>query len=143
MRLSQILQAKGSHVVTTDPGVTVLQAIRTLVERNIGAVVVLDDDRIAGILSERDVLRFVARESADSATTRVGDLMTRNLVTAAPSDSLSHAMEIMTEHRVRHLPILEEGELKGIVSIGDVVNALRTETEVENAQLKEYIATAG
>lgn len=143
MHLAQILSAKGSAVVTTGPDRTVLDAIRTLVDHNIGAVVVVEEGRTVGILSERDVLRFTAAGRTHPAAATVGDLMTRELVTAAPGDSIRHAMEEMTSHRVRHLPILDGSDLVGIVSIGDVVNALRTESEEENQHLKEYIATAG
>jgi CBS domain-containing protein len=143
MRLSHILQSKGSEVVTTRPDVTILQAIRSLVDRNIGALVVRERSRTVGILTERDLLRFLARGPADLESVLVRELMTRNVVTAEAGDTLAHAMEVMTEHRVRHLPILESGELAGIVSIGDVVNTLRNETESENHQLREYISTAG
>lgn len=143
MRLSQILHAKGSHVVTTHPGVTVLQAIRSLVDRNIGALVVMEGRDTVGILTERDLLRFLAKAPADLEEVQVGDLMTREVVTARADDTLVHAMEVMTEHRVRHLPITEDGRLAGIVSIGDVVNMLRTEMESENLRLREYIAGAG
>lgn len=143
MRLAQILAAKGSSVVTTDPRTTVLDAIRTLVDHDIGAVVVVEEGRMVGLLSERDVLRFTAAGQTHPGETTVGRLMTRDLVTAAPDDSIRHAMAEMTRHRVRHLPILDGPDLVGIVSIGDVVHALRTESEEENQHLKEYIATAG
>jgi CBS domain-containing protein len=143
MRLSQVLCEKGSHVVTTHRGVTVLEAIRSLVDRNIGALVVMEGRDTVGILTERDLLRFLARGPAELDEVRVGDLMTRDVITARADDTLAHAMEVMTEHRVRHLPITEDGRLAGIVSIGDVVNTLRTEIESENLRLREYIAGAG
>jgi CBS domain-containing protein len=143
MHLAQILSTKGSAVVTTGPGTTVLDAIRTLVDHNIGAVVVVQEGHPVGILSERDILRFTAAGQTHPAAATVGQLMTRELVTATPTDSIRHAMEEMTRHRVRHLPILDDSGLVGIVSIGDLVNALRTESEEENQHLKEYIATAG
>lgn len=143
MHLSQILSHKGSDVITIRPGATVLEAIRTLVDHNIGALVVVQEGVPVGILSERDVLTFTATGSGVLADTRVGDLMTRELHTAGPRDTISHAMEVMTRRRIRHLPILDGGVLAGIVSIGDVVNALREETAEENDHLKAYIATAG
>jgi len=143
MYLSQILSHKGSDVVTIRPGATVLEAIRLLVDRNIGALVVLKEGEPVGILSERDVLTFTAGGPGLLSDTRVGDLMTREMITAGPRDTLSHAMNVMTRRRIRHLPILEDGALIGIVSIGDVVNALREETVEENHHLKTYIASAG
>ncbi|HSG47278.1 MAG TPA: CBS domain-containing protein [Longimicrobiales bacterium] len=143
MYLSQILSHKGSDVVTIRPGATVLEAIRLLVDRNIGALVVVKEGDPVGILSERDVLTFTAGGPGLLADTRVGDLMTRDMITAEPRDSISHAMNVMTKRRIRHLPILNDGALVGIVSIGDVVNALRDETVEENHHLKAYIASAG
>ena len=143
MTLAEILRHKGSSVVTVDGRSSIHQAVRTLVDRNIGAVVVTGDDGSLGILSERDILRFMAGSAPDVDGTRVESIMTRELITARPDTSVAHAMELVTENRVRHLPILESGELAGIVSIGDLVNALRTETERENHHLKDYIATAG
>lgn len=143
MYLSQILSHKGSDVVTIRPGATILEAIRLLVDRNIGALVVVKEGEPVGILSERDVLTFTAGGPGLLADTRVGDLMTREMITAGPRNTLSHAMDVMTRRRIRHLPILDDGALVGIVSIGDVVNALREETVEENHHLKTYIASAG
>lgn len=143
MYLSQILSHKGSDVITIRPGATVLEAIRSLVDHNIGALVVVKEGVPVGILSERDVLTFTAGGPGLLADTRVGDLMTREMRTAGPRDTIAHAMEVMTRQRIRHLPILNGGVLVGIVSIGDVVNALREETAEENDHLKAYIATAG
>lgn len=143
MRLAQILEAKGVEVVTTHPDTTIARAVAVLVEHNIGAVVVVEEDAAVGILSERDLLRFFARGAPDLTGTLVADLMTRELVTASPDDAVRQAMDVMTEHRVRHLPILSEGRLVGIVSIGDLVNAVRRAAEEENSHLKAYISTAG
>ncbi|MDT8340868.1 MAG: CBS domain-containing protein [Longimicrobiales bacterium] len=143
MHLSQILSHKGSDVVTIRPDATVLEAIRILVQRGIGALVVVEEGLPSGILTERDVLTFTAGGPALLAHTPVGDVMTRDMVTAGPCDTLAHAMDVMTHRRIRHLPILQEGDLAGIVSIGDVVNALRVVTAEENDHLKAYIASAG
>lgn len=143
MQLSQILSHKGSDVVTIRPEATVLEAIRTLVDHNIGALVVVEDGVSVGILSERDVLTFTATGPGVLADTPVGEVMTREVHTARPQDTLAHAMDVMTRRRIRHLPILDGGALAGIVSIGDVVNALREETVEENDHLKAYIASAG
>jgi CBS domain-containing protein len=143
MRLAQILEAKGAEVVTTGPDTTIAQAVALLVDHNIGAVVVVEEEAPVGILSERDLLRFLAAGPPDLVGTRVSELMTAGMVTGTPYDRVSRAMTIMTEQRIRHLPILDGGRLVGIVSIGDLVNALRKAIEEENVHLKAYISTAG
>ena len=142
MRISDILRRKGSEVVTVSPDRTVLDAVRILVEHNIGAVVVVAEESPAGILSERDVLRLAAR-TTDLSALLVGDAMTADLTVGIASDEIQSVMSVMTESRIRHLPIVEGTRLVGIVSIGDLVNALRTDVEAENRHLKQYIAGAG
>ena len=142
MRISDILRTKGSDVVTIEPDRTVLEVIHTMVAHNIGATVVEEDGRPIGIVSERDILRLAASGPEQLAETHVADAMTRDLVTSKPTDDLNHVMNLMTTHRVRHLPICRNGRLVGIVSIGDVVNALRTATEETNRHLREYISGA-
>lgn len=142
MLIQEILQSKGTDVVTVGPDHTVLAAMRVLVEHRIGAVVVVEDDEILGILSERDVLRLGAGNPAELSATRVGDAMTTDLVVCVPDDDLDYVMEIMTRNRVRHLPIVRDGRLSGIVSIGDVVKASRKTVEAENRHLKDYIQGA-
>ena len=133
---------KGSQVVTIAPEKTALHAIGVLVDYNIGALMVTEDGTPIGIVSERDVLRLTSQAPGDLDRVRVEDIMTHDVVYATEEDSLQSAMETMTLHRVRHLPILRARALVGIVSIGDVVNALRREFEVENLQLKRYITGA-
>lgn len=139
MKIREILASKGSDVVTVDPDATVLEAMRVLVEHNIGSVVVVVDGEVEGILTERDVLRLGAEGPDRLASTRVRDAMTTDLVIAVPDDRIDYAMEVMTNNRVRHLPILEEGSLRGIVSIGDVVKASKNTVEAENRYLRDYI----
>jgi len=139
MTISDILRTKGREVVTIEPGRTVLDAMRLLVHHNIGAVVVVEGGEIHGILSERDGLRLAAQDPGLIAQRRVADIMTTSLITAGPNDRLHHIMDVMTRHRVRHLPVIEESELIGIVSIGDIVNACRASAEEENDQLRDYI----
>lgn len=140
MRISDVLRSKGSTVVTIEPDRTILDVVRTLVAHNIGATVVMEGGRPVGIVSERDILRLTAKAPEGLVTTSVRSLMTRELVTSTPEDDLDHVMNLMTNHRVRHLPILEDGRLVGIVSIGDVVNRLRSESEETNRHLMSYIA---
>jgi len=143
MRLSDILRTKGSAVVTIAPDRTALDAARVLVEHNIGAVVVVEAAVPVGILSERDILRLTAKNPQELERTLVADIMTRDVVFAQEADGLVSAMETMTSHRIRHLPVKREAALVGMVSIGDVVNALRTEIESENEHLKQYVSGTG
>jgi CBS domain-containing protein len=139
MKIRDILTNKGTDVVTITPDVTVHSAVQVLVDNNIGAVVVLDGSTIAGILSERDILRLSAKDPAQLSGRTVSDVMTKKVVTGGPDDLIGHVMETMTSHRIRHLPIVEGGALAGILSIGDVVNALRSEVEGENRYMRDYI----
>lgn len=143
MRISDILRSKGSDVVTVGPDCTILEVVRTLVRHDIGATVVVEGGRPVGIVSERDVLRLTARGADGLAVLRAGSVMTRDLVTATPDDEVDRAMHLMTDHRVRHLPVLSDGELAGILSIGDVVNHLRSATEETNRHLMAYIQGNG
>ena len=139
MRIRDILRHKGANVVTASTSETVLGAVRALVDHNIGGVVVVDGGGVIGILTERDILRLAARSPEELRTLQVGHVMTRDVIQLAPDDDLPHVMEVMTENRIRHLPVVEDGELVGIVTIGDVVNAFRSIAEDENAQLRQYI----
>jgi CBS domain-containing protein len=140
MKIRDVLTARArSHVVTVGPDASVREAMAELVSHDIGAVVVVDDDVIAGILSERDLLRAAAEDPQRLATAHVRDLMTRTVITASPDADIAAVMDIMTEQRFRHLPVIENGRLCGMVSIGDVVNALRRTAEDENRHLHAYI----
>ncbi|MBT8477867.1 MAG: CBS domain-containing protein [Gemmatimonadetes bacterium] len=139
MRIRQILDMKGSSVVTVQPERTVHEAMRVLVEHNIGAVIVTKDGSTVGILTERDVLRLGATDPGSLATTRVAEAMTAELVVGVAEDLVEYAAGVMTASRIRHLPIMDREDLVGVVSIGDVVNALKQEKEVENRYLREYI----
>ncbi len=139
MKIRDILRHKGHNVVTASTGDSVLQAVRVLVDHNIGGVVVVDGGEVIGILTERDILRLVARKPDELQALEVGQVMTRDVIKLAPDDDLAHVMEVMTENRIRHLPVIEEGRLAGIVTIGDVVNAFRRVAEDENVHLKQYI----
>lgn len=139
MRIREIIQSKGAFVVTVDPDRTVMDAMKVLVNHGIGAVVVVQGEDIAGILTERDVLRLGAASASSLETTRVAEAMTRDLIVAVPDDDLDYAMETMTRNRIRHLPVVEGGRLAGMLSIGDVVNAVRRRVESENRHLRDYI----
>ena len=139
MTVRDILRSKGQTVITVAPEATAHDAMRLLAQNNIGAVVVVDQE-IRGILSERDLLRAGAADLQQLASALVRDVMTSHVITAPPTADIREVMRIMTTHRIRHLPIVEDSALAGIVSIGDVVNALRTDVETENRHLHAYIA---
>jgi CBS domain-containing protein len=139
MTIRDLLRAKGDDVITIRSDRIVADAIQLLVQHRIGAVVVVDDGEIRGILSERDVLRIAARDPALLVRDRVADHMTTNLLVGVTSDHIDYVMDILTKNRIRHLPIVEDRRLVGLISIGDVVNALRTGLESENRYLRDYV----
>ena len=143
MNVEHILAAKGRDVLTIEPDRTLADAARVLTERKIGAVVVTDAGRaVLGILSERDIVRAVAREGAAALDHPVSRYMTGKVVTCTGHSSINELMEVMTERKFRHVPIVENGRLSGIISIGDVVKHRVAEIEAEHQALREYIATA-
>jgi CBS domain-containing protein len=141
MQVEHILQSKGRAVHTVAADTTLAEAVKLLTERRIGAVVVLDGRKVAGILSERDIVRHLGEDWAALASRPVRDVMTSAVVTTGRYATVAEIMEQMTERRIRHVPVVEGGELVGIVSIGDVVKRKIEETEQEATALKEYIAS--
>jgi len=139
MKISDILSRKGAAVTTTGPGTTVGEFVRLLAEHRIGAVPVVADGDLAGIITERDVVRRLATDGAAVLDRPVSELMTTELVTCGPHDTLDEIAALMTDRRIRHLPVLDAGQLAGIVSIGDVVAARLRELEQTRAQLESYI----
>ena len=142
MFVSDILAHKGNRVVAVTPEEMLASAIAVLSARRIGAVVVLGADKtLLGILSERDILHAVAKHAADALTLRVAEVMTTPVTTCDPDNTVEHVMEVMTNHRFRHLPVVRRGQLLGIVSIGDVVKWRLDEARQETEVLRQYIAT--
>ncbi len=148
MRVSDILRRKGGDVVSIEPGRTVHDAVLRLNEHGIGSLVVMDEGgQVQGIITERDILRecgercvsLERRPDEQVCPCLVGDVMTTDLVVGAPEDPLDYVSAVMTKHRIRHLPVMDEGRLAGLISIGDVVWAHLQETEFENRLLKDYI----
>lgn len=137
--VSEILENKGGMVLSVGINESVLDAINLMAQVNIGAVLVQEDDTISGIFTERDYLQKIALKSLSSKDTRVGDVMTTPVVSADPDDSVQHCMETMTTCRCRHLPVVKDGKLLGIVSIGDLVKKMLDEKEIEVEQLSHYI----
>ncbi len=143
MNVDAILGRKGRNVVTVTESATVLDAVRLLVERNIGSLVVLDGERPIGIFTERDILRLTATRPRELDATRVGEVMTKDPITVQADADLRHVMDLMTENKVRHLPVVDGEGLTGMISIGDVVNAFRASAEEENSHLRQYIQGMG
>jgi len=137
--VSEILENKGGLVLSVDINESVLDAINLMAQVNIGAVLVQEDDTISGIFTERDYLQKIALKSLSSKETRVGDVMTTPVVSADPTDSVQQCMETMTTCHCRHLPVVNNGKLLGIVSIGDLVKKMLDEKEVEVEHLSQYI----
>jgi CBS domain-containing protein len=137
--LSQLLEAKGREVYSVAPGASVLEAIRQMAERHIGALVVLEEGRLVGILSERDYARKVVLNGRSSTSTAVREIMSSPVVTVAPEKTVDDAMRLMTARRVRHLPVMRGDKLVGVVSIGDLVKAVIEDQRHTIEDLRSYI----
>jgi CBS domain-containing protein len=138
--VAKVLEGKGSEVLTIDADATVFEAIKRMVEANVGALLVTDGGRVAGIVTERDYLRRVTIEGRTEEETLVREIMTSPLVYVTPETSVEECMAVMTERRIRHLPVFAEGrDLVGIVSIGDVVKFKSAEQDFQIKFLTEYI----
>jgi CBS domain-containing protein len=140
MLVAEILKDKGDAVYSIEPGLSLGEACGELDRRKVGALIVCDGDRVAGVLSERDVVRAVAAGGPECLGRPVADFMTREVVFAAPAESVTLLMERMTDRRIRHLPVLREGRLAGVISIGDVVKRQIAEATQEAESLRTYIA---
>jgi CBS domain-containing protein len=142
MRISGLLREKGEFVATVAPDATVVDVLAGLAEHGVGALIVTEDaKRILGIVSERDIARALHREGVAALDRPVTDVMTAEVHTCVADDTVDSLMALMTERRIRHVPVVIEGELAGIVSIGDVVKHRVHELEHENTALVEYIQT--
>jgi CBS domain-containing protein len=143
MTVKAILSMKGVDVVTIEPTTNLATAAKLLAERKIGALVVTGADRrVVGIVSERDIVQELAAHGAASLDLPLTEVMTRDVMTCRISDTISSVMERMTEGKFRHLPVVEQGRIAGIVSIGDVVKHRLQEMEREQAAMRDYIQTA-
>lgn len=135
----QLLQAKSSTVYSVAPEARVYEALKLMAEKEIGALVVLDGARLAGILSERDYARKVILHGKSSHDIPVREIMTENVITVQPGQTVDQCMALMTERRIRHLPVVESGRLIGLVSIGDLVKEVIADQEQTIRQLETYI----
>jgi CBS domain-containing protein len=137
----QLLESKSVEIHAVPPDAPVIEAIRLMAEHHVGALLVMDGTRLAGILSERDYARKVVLQGRSSKDTPVRDIMTERVITVGPSDSADHCMQVVTDHRIRHLPVLDGDAVLGVVSIGDLVRAVIEEQRLELDHLQRYIAS--
>lgn len=138
--ISEVLSRKGDSVLTTTSQASVLDAIGTMSEANVGAIVIQDGDQPSGIFTERDYLRKIALEGRSSSGTSVSEVMSAPLITVTPSEAIQTAMETMTERRCRHLVVMDSDRMVGIISLGDLVKHMLVEKEAEVEQLSSYIS---
>ena len=143
MRIADVLRNKGAAVATISPDTSVTELLAGMAQRNIGAMVVMGPDGLVGIVSERDVVRRLNERGAELLGMPVSEIMTSVVVTCAPSDAIDTLSALMTENRVRHVPVIANGQLAGIVSIGDVVKTRMEELKAEQEQLQTYITQGG
>ncbi len=136
----QLVHDKGVAVYTVSPDETVFRALELMAEHDVGALVVAEERRVVGVFSERDYARKVILLGRGSRDLAVREVMTGQVITIGPEQTVADCMRLMTDHRVRHLPVVEDGRLAGIVSIGDVVKAVMSEQEFLIEQLQEYIS---
>ena len=139
--LRQLLGSKTPEVHAVAPGDSVIDAIRLMAQKGIGAVLVMDGARLAGIVSERDYARKIVLHGKSSADTSVRDIMTADVVTVSPHQTVEQCMQIVTDHRIRHLPVVDDEEVIGVISIGDLVKAVIEDQQVQLDQLQRYIAS--
>lgn len=138
MKVTEILRSKGADVITIWPGASLRSAVEQMTKRNVGALVVVDDKgKVVGLLSERDVVRALAGSAERALAESVSDVMARRPVVCGPDDRLADLMAVMTEHRVRHLPVVQHDHLIGLVSIGDLVKARLQELVLESSVLRD------
>jgi CBS domain-containing protein len=138
--VKHLLEGKGRQLFSVAPSDSVLRAIEVMAERHVGALLVIDRGELAGIISERDYARKVILKGRSSADTKVAEIMTCDVVTVAPRDSVHRCMSLMTDKRIRHLPVLDAGKVVGVLSIGDLVKAVIDEQQHQIEDLERYIA---
>jgi CBS domain-containing protein len=138
--INEILHHKGTAAWTVSPDATVFEAIQMMADKNIGALLVTDKDKLVGIISERDYTRKVALKGKTSKELKVREILSEHVTHVSPAHSIEECMRLMTEHRVRHLPVLEGDKIKGVVSIGDLVNWIISAQTTTIRQLETYIS---
>ena len=136
-----LLEAKAPEIFAVRPDAPVLDAVRQMAEKHVGALLVMEGGQLVGIVSERDYARKVVLQGRSSSDTPVRDIMTSKLVTVGPTDTTDHCMQVVTERRIRHLPVVDGDVVMGVVSIGDLVKAVIEDQQLELAQLQRYITS--
>lgn len=139
IKVGQLLRKKGHAVWSVSPDATILEALQLMADKNVGALVVTQSDQVVGIFSERDYARCVVLKGRTTEDTRVREVMTEEVVFIHPEQGLEECMALMTEKHIRHLPVVDEGRLKGLISIGDVVKEIISEQEFTIHNLENYI----
>jgi CBS domain-containing protein len=138
--VNQLLNVKGNQIFSVAPQDSVLRAIEVMATKHVGALLVMEQGNLLGVISERDYARKVILKNRSSHDTPVGDIMSAPALTVTPDDTVHHCMEIMTEKRIRHLPVVKSGRVVGMLSIGDLVKAVMEEQSLHIEQLERYIA---
>jgi CBS domain-containing protein len=136
-----LLEAKAPEIFAVGPDAPVLDAVRQMAEKHVGALLVMDAGQLVGIISERDYARKVVLQGRASSDTPVRDIMTSQLITVSSTDTTDHCMQLVTERRIRHLPVVDGEAVMGVISIGDLVKAVIEDQQLELAQLQRYIAS--
>ena len=139
--VKHLLDAKGRQVISIRPEASVFEAIKIMADKSIGSLAVMDDDKLAGIVTERDYARKVIIKGRSSKSTQVAEIMTRDVLTTTSDQTVDSCMSVMTEKRVRHLPVVENGKVVGLVSIGDLVQAIIADQKQAIEQLEHYISS--
>lgn len=140
MTVRSIMSLKGSNIISTTPNSTVYDALKTMADKNVGALVVLDGERLLGIISERDYARKIVLLGRTSLDTKVSDIMSQKVICTTPDQSVQECMALMTAKTIRHLPVLEHKKVVGMISIGDLVKAIISDQKFVIEQLENYIA---
>ncbi len=138
--VKHLLDAKGRHIISVSPDSSVLEAIKIMADKNIGALVVMQDDKLAGIVSERDYARKVIVKGRSSKSTQVAEIMTADVTTTSSDQTVDECMAMMTEMRIRHLPVVEDDRVIAMISIGDLVQAIIADQKEEIEHLEHYIS---
>ena len=138
--VKNILEAKGNAIFTITPDTSVYHSLELMVEKNVSALLVMENDKLAGIFTERDYARKVALKGKSSKETQIGDIMTRDLITVSPDSTIDECMLLMTGKYIRHLPVVDNDKLAGIISIGDVVRCIIEEQKSIIGHMEQYIA---
>ena len=140
MKVSDILQTKGSNIYSVTSEISVYDALKIMGEKNIGALLVMDDFQLTGIFSERDYARKVILKGKMSKETPVKEIMTEQVITVTPEDTIENCMELMSQNHIRHLPVIKDDKVTGMISIGDVVNSIIAAQKETIAHLQQYIS---